>query len=578
MTIELYFGDEFDTPHERKALDEFMAAMKSKFDQSSDLYLVLANYYVDGRQLDLTVLKRNAIIIIDLKECHSPIRATENGEWVTITDGKVIGTGGQNPFAQIKDYRFKWVDLLKGKAKQIMPPSQAQSMDFMHVSGIVAISPILHPKSENHIPAHLPWFKLVGLDGLADTVAQQASKKLNFPDDALRKLATDILNLKQISDEKQKVNASSPPPSTPSNQSDTDLPTYISLDDAAFRLGIPYRETYQLARSSQIRSRRKDGGHLQVLEDDVVAYEEAQAANQPDKAGSDSSKQSEKPITRPPMNVDDAGENELERVLTGDLLQNRYKLLRRIKEGGYGTVYEGVTHLGAQVALKRLTQSSEKAVRAFKREATILAQLNHSGLPRVFDHFEEGDYYLVMDYITGIDLAHWFETNDLVSETRALEWAKQLLDTLVYLHQESIIHRDVKPANIIIKEESQNAILVDLGIASVGDDTYPVNSRSRYFSAPEQTSHSATPQSDIYGLGATLYFLLAGEPPLDAEERKPNQPLTSLRDYNPTITRQTESIIMKALGYHLRDRWQSAKEMLSALKSDFDDIPTGQTA
>jgi hypothetical protein len=96
MPVQLWIGQEFDTTHERKALHNFWDAIQARFGQSDDLYLVLANYFVGGRQVDLTVLKRDAVVVIELKDCADPFRATENGDWLTIPDGNMIGTGEQN--------------------------------------------------------------------------------------------------------------------------------------------------------------------------------------------------------------------------------------------------------------------------------------------------------------------------------------------------------------------------------------------------------------------------------------------------------------------------------------------------
>ena len=191
MAVELWLGQEFDTTHERRALHEFMAAMQTEFGASSDFYLVLANYYLDGRQIDLTVLKRDAIIVIELKECNQPFRATENGDWMTISNDNTneiaIGTGSQNPFEQAKDYRFKLVNLLTEHQDRFLSPAKAQSLDFYHVSAFVAISPTDHPDSVNQLP-HLPWFRLVSFDKLPEVIAQQTSPKLHFIKQELRTL------------------------------------------------------------------------------------------------------------------------------------------------------------------------------------------------------------------------------------------------------------------------------------------------------------------------------------------------------------------------------------------------------
>ena len=149
VTVQLWIGQEFDTSHERKALHDFVDDMQARFGQSDDLYLVLANFFIGGRQVDLTVLKRDAVIVIELKDCVDAFRATENGDWLTLPDGKVIGTGQQNPFEQARDYRFLWIDFLRDNQERFLPPGKAETIDFYHVSAFVAISPCLHPDFQN---------------------------------------------------------------------------------------------------------------------------------------------------------------------------------------------------------------------------------------------------------------------------------------------------------------------------------------------------------------------------------------------------------------------------------------------
>lgn len=151
MSVELWIGKDFDTSYEREALDYFMRGMRSRFGNSSLYYLVLANYYIDGRQVDLTVIKKDAIVIIELKECYSPFIASENGDWIT-PDGHLLGSQNLNPFQQVQQYRLKWVDFLKRNRHEFGCLSTSQiDKPFWYVTGIVAISPSLHPQTSNKI-------------------------------------------------------------------------------------------------------------------------------------------------------------------------------------------------------------------------------------------------------------------------------------------------------------------------------------------------------------------------------------------------------------------------------------------
>jgi serine/threonine protein kinase len=142
------------------------------------------------------------------------------------------------------------------------------------------------------------------------------------------------------------------------------------------------------------------------------------------------------------------------------ILQNRYRIVRQLGQGGMGTMYEAkALHLNTTVALKETHFTDEKFRKQFERETQLLASLRHSALPRVIDHFTEGGgLYLVMDFIDGDDL--WvmlqkrrgaFPTNDV------LKWADQLLGALNYLHNQNppIIHRDVKPQNLKLSPKGE---------------------------------------------------------------------------------------------------------------------------
>ncbi len=260
------------------------------------------------------------------------------------------------------------------------------------------------------------------------------------------------------------------------------------------------------------------------------------------------------------------------------LLQGRYEVMRVLGCGGMGAVYlaKDVRLAGKKVALKENFDTSSKAQNQFRREASILAHLSHSNLPAVTDHFIEpnGRQYLVMTWIEGQSLTERLDQGKPLAEADVLAWADQLLDALAYCHQESVIHRDIKPQNIILTPQGR-AVLVDFGLVKLYDPANPATSTSMHgmgtpeYAPPEQygivTEHTEA-RSDIYSLGATLYHLLTGQAPPTAGQRIANPAvLHQPRQYNPGLSVQTETAILQAMALPLVDRFQSAAEMRRAL-------------
>lgn len=212
------------------------------------------------------------------------------------------------------------------------------------------------------------------------------------------------------------------------------------------------------------------------------------------------------------------------------LIAERYRIIRCVGQGGMGAVYEAEDcHLSTTVALKQLTLSGEAHRHIFQREALLLARLSHPNLPRVTDYLtHEIGQFLIMDFVPGRDLDAYLRDRGMpFSPDEVLPWADQLLDILTYLHtyQPPIIHRDIKPQNI--KLTPQGAImLLDFGLAKgmVTRTTHHAKSNVVAYTplyAPLEIIQgtSADPRSDLYSLGATLFTLLTGVPPVDAMSR-----------------------------------------------------------
>jgi len=259
----------------------------------------------------------------------------------------------------------------------------------------------------------------------------------------------------------------------------------------------------------------------------------------------------------------------------GALLHKRYRIIEILAQGGMGSVYRAVDeNLGVDVAVKENLFTTDGYARQFRLEAVILANLRHTNLPRVTDHFIIADQgqYLIMDYIEGEDLRQRMERTGSVSEEEAILVGAVMCDALQYLHtrQPSIIHRDLKPGNVRITSDG-HIYLVDFGLAKLvkGGQATTTGARAMTpgYSPPEQYGAARTsPRTDVYSLGATLYAVLTGVIPEDGLARAmDNVELTPLRKRNPKVSRKLASAIEKAMAVRPEDRFQTADEFRRAL-------------
>jgi serine/threonine protein kinase len=265
-------------------------------------------------------------------------------------------------------------------------------------------------------------------------------------------------------------------------------------------------------------------------------------------------------------------------LATGSLINNRYRIVRLLGQGGFGAVYRAWdTSLERPCAIKENLGTTEDAQRQFKREARILANVVHPNLPRVTDHFiipGQGQY-LVMDFVEGEDLQSMIDrTGGPLPTQQVLHWIGQVCDALSYLHSQKppIIHRDIKPANIRITPTDQ-AMLVDFGIAKIYDahseTTVGARAVTPGFSPPEQYGKGTTDaRSDVYALGATLFALLTGKVPDDSvnlliggEIPKPTHVL------NQQVPINVSQAIEKAMQVDRSARFENIGEFKSAFMS-----------
>ena len=266
----------------------------------------------------------------------------------------------------------------------------------------------------------------------------------------------------------------------------------------------------------------------------------------------------------------------------GTLLLDRYSIVSRVGGGGMGSVYQARDKRLADrlCAVKEMIEmfadenQRAKAVDDFKREAEVLAQLDHPSIPTVFDYFIEGGrYYLVMRWIGGGDLAEQMRMRGgIVEEATVCKWAVQICDVLHYIHSQRppIIYRDLKPANLMLDDKTSRVMLVDFGIARIVRPTEKGVTAigTMGYAPPELFAGKVEARSDIYSLGATMFHMLTGSDPQDnpllifdfSKNPRPTQ-------INRAISPEMEQIVMRAVSHKPEDRHASALEFMRTLEA-----------
>ena len=265
----------------------------------------------------------------------------------------------------------------------------------------------------------------------------------------------------------------------------------------------------------------------------------------------------------------------------GKMLDNRYEILELIGSGGMANVYKAKCHrLNRMVAVKILKNDlAENADfrRRFRDESLAVAQLSHANIVSVYDVSRSGDTeYIVMELVDGITLKQYMERRGKMDWREALHFITQIMRALSHAHSRGIIHRDIKPQNIMVLRDGSVKV-ADFGIACLADSAQTLTQEalgSVHYISPEQArGDRPDARSDIYSSGVVLYEMLTGRLPFEGESAVSVaiQHLSSIplapREINPDIPEQLELICMKAMAPDLEHRYQSADAMIADLEA-----------
>lgn len=264
-----------------------------------------------------------------------------------------------------------------------------------------------------------------------------------------------------------------------------------------------------------------------------------------------------------------------------NVVANRYEVVQHIGQGGMADVFLAIdTILNRHVAIKilRSDQSTDAiSILRFEREAQAATTLAHPNIVEIYDVGEyKNHHYIVMEYVAGKTLKKVIRDRAPLLNLEAVDTMKQLTSAVAEAHKRGIIHRDIKPQNVIVKSDGSLKIL-DFGIATAKGSAQLTQANnvmgSVHYLAPELAKgEPASPQSDIYALGIVFYEMLTGDVPFKADQaiqialQHMREPMPSVRKANPNVPQYVENIIIRATAKNPKLRYQSCDEMLNDLE------------
>lgn len=269
------------------------------------------------------------------------------------------------------------------------------------------------------------------------------------------------------------------------------------------------------------------------------------------------------------------------------LFRDRYEILRIIGRGGFGITFlarDAVLPGNPLCVIKQLcpkvtsTKSWQSACQRFEQEAKTLAKLgSHSQIPMLLDYFEgDGELYLVQEYVRGYTLSQEVKQTGIKSEVAVKQFLREILPILQYLHQNQVIHRDIKPQNLLRCQDDQRLVLIDFGavkqrLADIGANSLNESANTNFvgtmgFAPPEQFSLRPVYASDIYAVGVTCIYLLTGKAPLEFEYDSHTGEICWRKEVK--VSDDFAQILDKMLRISLNERFKKPSDVIRAMNAE----------
>jgi tRNA A-37 threonylcarbamoyl transferase component Bud32 len=604
MPIEFWTGKpEFEYAHEVSAQQQIIDMFSARFSSLEAYVGAVFNFSCGIADMDLAVFKENGIIIIELKECSKPIKASENGEWL-IMDGQngeqayVKGGKHGNPFQQVRAYRYALMEYLNEHRANFLSPQKAEQTKFVHIDGVVAISPDLDPNSKIDFDfGQLRWFHLVGLPALAEKAHQIRSKQISLNKSEIRMLIEDVLKCKSLDNKPvmakmQRIQAEQEPFV---NANEGPIKQLFPLDPIALCDFLKESSDAKLRKDAatyllKVIEEKGEVNRQAVLDlysaekDMPVASELRRVINKLDMQKlltTDPTSEYDRKLT---SHEESDLKNAIERLKKvydkqkGEegAFDKKYMKLEEIATGGMARLLRGIRiEDNRPIVIKYLmleklfTQASpEMLIARFKREGRLLVEkLDHPNILKGYEYGEaDGEHYIVLDYIGGGDLNEFILKKSLTYGIFR-ELTTQLLDAVEYIHKNGIIHRDIKPKNILLDTSLDPARikLADFGLAKDKDDIkmsrIAFHAYTTPYASPQQRANSADvdERDDIFSLGITLYEVLTGK---TTDHDNTYVPVFVESD---AASLRINKAIQKCILFEREKRWQSINELRNAI-------------